>query len=69
MRRIVAVEGMSCAHCAQHVRKALEEVSGVSKAEVDLQKAQAVVEGDGFTDEQLRAAVNDAGYTAVRVSS
>ena len=69
MRKIVAIEGMSCSHCVQHVRKALERVSGVSKAEVDLQKAQAVVEGEGFTDEQLREAVDGAGYTAVSVSS
>jgi copper chaperone CopZ len=69
MKKTVTIEGMSCGHCVMHVQKALQGVRGVTKADVDLSKAEAVVEGEGFTDEQLKAAVDEAGYKAVRVAS
>ena len=61
MKKTVIIEGMMCAHCVAHVEKALTALPGV-KATVDLTSGTAVVEGD-VTDEAIRAAVTDAGYT------
>ena len=61
MKKTVTIEGMMCAHCVAHVEKALTALPGV-KATVDLTSGTAVVEGD-VTDEAIRAAVTDAGYT------
>ena len=61
MKKTVTIEGMMCAHCVAHVEKALTALPGV-KATVDLTPGTAVVEGD-VTDEAIRAAVTDAGYT------
>ena len=36
-KKIVHIEGMTCEHCVQSVKKALNEIKGVS-ARVDLQK-------------------------------
>ncbi len=68
MNKTVQVEGMMCNHCKAHVEKALAGVQGVSKAEVDLEKKQAVVELTGdVADAALIAAVTEAGYEVVSV--
>ena len=61
MKKTVTIEGMMCAHCVAHVEKALTALPGV-KAAVDLTSGTAVVEGD-VTDEAIRTAVTEAGYT------
>ena len=36
MKKRIIVEGMSCGHCVNHVKNALEEVNGVTNVNVDL---------------------------------
>ena len=57
------VEGMTCNHCKMHVEKALNGVSGVEKASVDLTKGEAVVVGNANREDLVKA-VSDAGYKA-----
>ena len=65
MEKKLNVEGMSCQHCVAHVTQALEAVEGVSRVEVSLEDASAIVEFDGaVSDEALIAAVMNAGYEA-----
>ena len=65
MEKKLNVEGMSCQHCVAHVTQALEAVEGVSRVEVSLEDASAIVEFDGAVpDEALIAAVKNAGYEA-----
>ncbi len=66
MKKTVTIEGMMCAHCVAHVEKALNALSGV-KATVDLASGTAVVEGD-VTDEAIREAVTEAGYTVKSIA-
>lgn len=63
----IKVEGMSCMHCQLRVKKAIEEVEGVRKADVDLQKKQAVVEYEEgkANSEKIKAAIREAGYEPV----
>lgn len=64
MQYVLNVEGMMCANCAGHVKKALEEVSGVTSAEVDLQSKKAVVTTSKKVSEKaLEDAVTKAGYS------
>ena len=58
------VQGMTCNHCVMRVVKALKAVPGVQDAQVDLQKAEAVVTYDDakVTREKLSSAVTEAGY-------
>jgi copper ion binding protein len=70
MKKKLSIEGMSCMHCVKHVHDGLMEVSGVSNVNVDLQSKSAVVEFRGdVTDEQLKAAVEDAGYDVVGIEN
>ena len=65
MTTTLAIEGMSCEHCASCVKKALESIAGVLSAQVDLQKKTALVtHNDSVTLEALKTAVSDAGYEA-----
>ena len=67
MTKTVYVEGMMCAHCQAHVKKALEGVTGVTGAEVSLEDKKAVVTlAQDVSDEALMNAVKEAGYEATR---
>ncbi|MGI8760057.1 MAG: heavy-metal-associated domain-containing protein [Jatrophihabitantaceae bacterium] len=59
------VSGMTCSHCVDAVSTALGAVPGVEDVAVDLSSGQVTVSGDEFTDEQVRAAVDEAGYEVV----
>ena len=61
----LAIEGMTCEHCVQHVTDALSEVVGVSKVDVNLTRKSAEVTcSDAHMSQQLIAAVEKAGYSA-----
>ena len=57
------ITGMTCSHCAESVRHAIAECSGVRSAEVVLKRGRAIVMGDNLDQERLKAAVEGLGYT------
>ena len=65
MKKTLSIEGMMGAHCAAHVEKVLNALPGVTAA-VDLAGSSAVVTGD-VSDEALKKAVADAGYTVTDI--
>lgn len=67
MKKVMKIEGMMCMHCSGRVEKALNALDGVT-AKVNLEAGTADVEVSGnVTDEQLKAAVVDAGYEVVGI--
>jgi len=60
---MLLIEGMTCASCVSRVEKALQQVTGVSQARVNLGERSALVLGDA-DPQQLVAAVDAAGYGA-----
>jgi copper chaperone len=60
--RTYTVQGMSCEHCRASVREAVGEIGGVTSVEADLASGVLEVEGSGFTDAAIVAAVELAGY-------
>ncbi|HTN29221.1 MAG TPA: heavy metal translocating P-type ATPase [Pseudomonas sp.] len=56
------ISGMTCASCAGRVERALNKLTGVRHAEVNLASERARVESDGATLDELIAAVEKAGY-------
>lgn len=66
MVKTLNIEGMMCAHCQAHVKKALEGVAGVTQVEVSLEDKTATVSLTPGTEEQtLVDAVTEAGYKVV----
>ena len=64
MTRVLSVPDMSCGHCKATVEKALRAVDGVERASVDLEaKTVAVEHSDSVSEDVLRGAVTEAGYS------
>lgn len=58
------VTGMTCGHCEQAVRRALEQVPGVTRV-VEVSRDRETVTVDGASDpKELIAAVQQEGYSA-----
>ncbi len=66
----LSVPTMDCAACPITVKKALTQVSGVSKAEVNFEKRQATVTFDDAKTnvDALTHATKDAGYASTLVA-
>lgn len=63
------VTGMSCGHCEVSIREEVAEVPGVDDIQVSAQTGRLVVSGtDPIDDAKVLAAVDEAGYSAVRTS-
>lgn len=56
------ISGMSCGHCVQAVRRALEAQPGVTVDEVGLGRATVHTDPGVTTPEAVARAVADAGY-------
>jgi copper chaperone CopZ len=64
------VNGLVCAFCAQGIQKAIRKLPAAQDVFVNLEHRIVAVQlkdGQEIPDEQLRGAVTDAGYTAVRI--
>ncbi|MEZ5211652.1 heavy-metal-associated domain-containing protein [Gordonia sp. PP30] len=59
------VAGMTCGHCEASVREEVGEVPGVQGIDVSASTGKLVVTGD-VDDAAVLAAVQEAGYSAVR---
>ena len=62
------VTGMTCGHCEMSVREEVSTVPGVREIEISASTGRLVVTSDGPVDNAVLAAVNEAGYEAVRAS-
>ena len=60
--RVYQVEGMTCEHCVRSVSGEISAVPGVAAVHVELSSGRVTVAGEGFSDEQIAAAVGEAGY-------
>lgn len=64
MKETVKIKGMMCGHCEMAVKKALEALDGVEKAEVSHEKGTAVLTlSKEIPDADIKKAVEDKDYT------
>jgi copper chaperone len=56
------VHGMTCGGCATKVSTAVNQVPGVTAADVDLATGTLQVRGVAIDHDAVRAAITDAGY-------
>ena len=60
---VIAVTGMSCAHCADAVRSEIARIPGVSTVDVDVASGEVRIAAESRPDPAaVRAAVEAAGY-------
>jgi len=63
------VVGMTCGHCELSIREEVGQILGVEEIEVSARTGKLVVLSDGSVDDAaILAAVDEAGYSAVRSS-
>ncbi len=64
MKKRIQINGMHCAGCVNSVEKALGKVGKVKDASVQLttESAEIEVEGDDFPYDEVREAIENAGY-------
>jgi Cu+-exporting ATPase len=64
------IRGMSCANCSQTITQAVENLNGVAEATINFATDEGSVEYDPTETslEEIYAAIDDAGYTAMRAS-
>ena len=69
MKKTLGIEGMTCGNCVRHVTRALEGLPGASDVSVSLEdKSAQVTVPEDMTDDQITAAVADAGYEVVSIA-
>lgn len=56
------IDGMSCQHCVMRVKKAVEELPGVSGADVGIGTARITYDEGKVKEKDLEQAVEKAGY-------
>jgi copper chaperone CopZ len=62
-----AVAGMTCGHCEGSVRAEVAKIDGVTAIDVSAASGSLVVSSDvALDDAAVLAAVDEAGYSAVR---
>ena len=61
---VVTIQGMTCQHCVQRVKIALQSLSEVQSVTVDLSAHTATIIGSrAFTPDELAPVIKKAGYT------
>jgi len=56
------VTGMTCGHCEMSVKEEIGDIAGVTAVTADHATGAVTDSGEGFTDEQVAAAIAEAGY-------
>jgi copper chaperone CopZ len=59
------VEGMTCAHCVAAVTEEVGRIPGAEHVEVDLESGTLAIRGEEIERDDVRAAVEEAGYSLV----
>lgn len=59
------VSGMTCNHCVSSVSAELNKIPSVENVEIDLETGRVTIQADHVTHDQIRAAIDEAGYAVV----
>lgn len=59
------IEGMSCQHCVMSVKKALDDLEGVSSSEVAVGTAKVVYDDLKTNRDIITNAIQNAGYSVI----
>lgn len=63
----IEINGMTCGHCIMSVKKELNKIEGVSINSVRIGSAEIVIDEAKVSENKLREAVQEAGYSIVSI--
>ncbi|MCK9409797.1 MAG: heavy-metal-associated domain-containing protein [Bacteroidetes bacterium] len=61
------IDGMTCGHCVMSVKKELSKIDGVTITTVSIGSAEVAVDEMKVTEQSLRLAVEEAGYSVISI--
>jgi len=61
----IKVKGMSCQHCVESTRKALEAIPGISNIQIDLAKGEAAFDGK-VEIQTVQEAITRIGFEVIQ---
>ena len=64
----IFIEGMSCMHCAAHVKEALEAIGGLSNIQVSLEDKWATADGTA-PEAAIKSAIEEEGYEVRKIEA
>ena len=64
MDTVYTVPAMHCGNCTAAVEREIAQVPGVETVRADLETKLVLVRGEAVDDAAIRAAIEEAGYTA-----
>ena len=67
MNKVVTIEGMMCNNCVKHVQEALTALGADVK--VVLEEKKAYLTDTSLTDDQIKLAIEQAGYTVTEINN
>lgn len=62
----IKIEGMSCGHCVMSVKKELSKIEGLKIDSVEIGRAVVEYDETKISDNIIREAVEDAGYSIIK---
>jgi copper chaperone len=63
--RELTIDGMSCQHCVTALEKELSKLEKLNLLEIQIGRASVEYEAGQITEEEIRAAVEAAGYVLI----
>ena len=61
----IKIDGMSCQHCVNNVKKAIDSLSGIVSSDVTKGLAIVVIDEDTISKVKIENAIVDAGYKII----
>ena len=69
-KTIIKIEVMKCQHCASKVLNALENIEGVKKVKINLDKKEAIIKSKEKLDTtKLKKAITDLDYEVISIET
>lgn len=58
----IMIDGMSCMHCVERVKKFINELDGVKESDVQIGSAEVTYDESKLSQADIEAAVEKSGY-------
>jgi len=67
-KKMIEVFGMTCAHCSESVRKAVDGIDGTSEVNVDLKSGKVIFNFESVDMESLKKAIENKGFEVGKIT-
>lgn len=65
IKKELLIEGMSCVHCIDAVRKSLDKIEGIKVISVEIGKAVVEYDKNNSVETEINTAIKNAGYKII----